>query len=447
MSFTHSARLYVLVAIELAKKYTRSLVLGFFIGLVASLSFWKIYPIVFATFLHPVERIGMVGDFTPSSLPLSVQSLISTGLTQLSSDGTPRPALAESWEATNSGKTFIFTLKDDRIWHGAGEVNAHDVNYNIRGVTFVPSDNRTLVAHLQYPYSPFPSLVSKPIFLPGLVGFGDYQVKGITLQGDLVKSLRLYSSENVQPHTKIYTFYRTESQAVLAFQLGDLNVLEDISTPSALGNWGKVSVEKKVKYDRLVTLFFNLRSPLLAEKSARQGLAYGVPVLPYERAISPIPKTSWAYADNVRKYAFDSVAAKKLIADSPLASVSGQLTLSTFPSYLEVAQSIATSWTALGVPTKVQVVSSVSPEYQILLSAQDVPPDPDQYPFWHSTQTQTNVTGYVNVKIDKLLEDGRQELDNAKRQKIYADFQRRLVEDAPAVFLYYPNSYTVKRSR
>lgn len=447
MSIIASTRLYLLVAIELAKKYTRSLFIGFFIGLVASLSFWKIYPLVLSTLFAPVERIGMVGDFTPSTLPLSVQSLISTGLTQLSIDGTLRPALAGSWEATNSGKTFIFSLKKNKTWHGGSEVSAHDVNYNIRGVTFVPSDNQTLVAHLQYPYSPFPSLVSKPIFLPGLVGFGQYQVKGITLQGDLVKSLKLYSADESNRSTKIYTFYRTEAQAVLAFQLGDLTNLEDISTPAAVLHWGKVSIEKKVKYDRLVTLFFNLRNAQLAEKSSRQGLAYGIPLLPYERAVSPISKTSWAYADNVRKYSFDPVQAKRLLSDSPLASAAGQLTLSTFPTYLDVAQTIATSWTNLGVPTKVQVVSSVSPDYQILLSAQDIPPDPDQYPFWHSTQTQTNVTGYVNVKIDKLLEDGRQELDTTNRQKIYADFQRRLVEDAPAVFLYYPYSYSVKRSR
>lgn len=445
MTLTQSTRLYILVVIELAKKYTRSLFLGFFVGLVCSLVFWKLYPVVFATWFHPVERIGIVGDFSPSTLPDAVQSLISTGLTHLSSDGTPLPALAQSWEATNSGKTFIFTLNTNKYWHSGDVVSAHDVNYNIRGVTLVPSDNKTLIAHLQYPYSPFPSLVSKPIFLPGLQGFGPYEVKGITLQGDLVKSLRLFASDQTGPHSKIYTFYRTESQALLAFQLGNINALEDISTTAAIGAWGKVRIEKKVKYNRVVTLFFNVRNALFSEKSARQGLAYAIPNVPFERASSPISKTSWAYANNLRTYALDPVQARKFITDSPLASISGQLTLATFPAYLDVAQSIASSWTSLGVPTTVQVVSAIPPDYQVLLSGQDIPPDPDQYPFWHSTQTQTNVTGYVNVKIDKLLEDGRQELDTDKRKKIYADFQRRLVEDAPAVFLYYPNSYSIRR--
>ena len=115
---------------------------------------------------------------------------------------------------------------------------------------------------------------------------------------------------------------------------------------------------------------------------------------------------------------------------------------------METAQAIADSWTALGIHTQVRVENSVPSSFQVLLAAQELPPDPDQYPFWHSTQTQTNVTGYdTNVKIDKLLEDGRQELDQEQRKKIYADFQRRLVEDVPAVFLYYPQTYTVRRGK
>jgi len=82
----------------------------------------------------------------------------------------------------------------------------------------------------------------------------------------------------------------------------------------------------------------------------------------------------------------------------------------------------------------------------VLLSAQDIPIDPDQYIFWHSTQANTNITGLVNAKIDKLLEDGRMEQDQEKRKKIYIDFQKRLVDELPALFLYYPTSYTVTRA-
>lgn len=445
MALPRQLRLGFLIAVELARKYTRSLVMGFFAGLFLSFIFWRLYPVFISPLFHTTERIGMIGDFTPSNLPQSIQDLISGGLTALSDDGAPKPELSSAWEATNSGKTFIFTLRKGLYWHTGKEVTAHDVNYNIRGVTFIPTGDNTLMAYLQYPYSPFPTLVSKPIFLPGLKGFGPYEVTGISLQGDSVKSLQLTPLQLDTHQPKVFTFYHTEAQAVMAFKLGEINTLFDMSTPSSFIRWKNVTIQKNTKYNRIVTLFFNMRDPKLEDKNLRQGLAYGIPDQSYERAISPLSKTSWAYTPIVKKYDYDPVAAKKFIGHTEVATTSSQLTLSTFSQYLDIAQSIAASWTALGIKTDVRVENDVPNTFQILLSAQDVPPDPDQYLFWHSTQNQTNVTGYVNVKIDKLLEDGRQELDQKKRKTIYADFQRRLVEDAPAIFLYYPTTYTISR--
>lgn len=447
MLVPRSVRLVCLVTIELARKYTRSLILGFFVGLFLSFAFWKAYPFIIATVFRPIIRIGMVGEVSPSTLPSAIQELVSIGLTKLTSDGTAVPALAESWEATNSGKTFIFTLRDDFLWHTGKTADAHDVNYNIRGVTFVPTGDRTLIAYLQYPYSPFPTLVSKPIFLPGLKGIGAYKIGRIQLQGERIKSLLLHPVDKSRKQPRRYTFYQTEAQAILAFKLGEIDQIVDLSTTSGMGMWGNTHIEERVKYDRIVSLFFNMRNPELSEKSVRHGLAYALPVLPFERAESPITRTSWAYTKNVRSFSSDPVEAKKLLSDSALATGSGELTLSTFPAYLDIAQQIASAWTDLGIRTKVQVETSLPSNYQVLLSAHDVPPDPDQYPFWHSTQTSTNITGYVNVKIDKLLEDGRQELDQEKRKLFYTDFQRRLVEEAPVIFLYYPKLYTIKRGK
>jgi len=56
-----------------------------------------------------------------------------------------------------------------------------------------------------------------------------------------------------------------------------------------------------------------------------------------------------------------------------------------------------------------------------------------------------NLTRLKNPRIDKLLEDGRKSLDLDERRKIYFDFQKYLVEEVPAVFLYYPMTYTINR--
>jgi len=64
--------------------------------------------------------------------------------------------------------------------------------------------------------------------------------------------------------------------------------------------------------------------------------------------------------------------------------------------------------------------------------------DPDQYNIWHSSQQapgQFNFIGYHNSAVDKLLEQGRLELNPDKRQKIYHEFARVLLEDSPIVYL------------
>ena len=83
-------------------------------------------------------------------------------------------------------------------------------------------------------------------------------------------------------------------------------------------------------------------------------------------------------------------------------------------------------------------------EFQVLITGQIIPPDPDQYVFWHSTQS-TNLAKYVNPKVDKLLEEGRITLDEEKRQGIYRDFQRFLLEDPPAIFIRHITTYSVIR--
>ena len=83
--------------------------------------------------------------------------------------------------------------------------------------------------------------------------------------------------------------------------------------------------------------------------------------------------------------------------------------------------------------------------FDLLLVFWNVPKDPDQYYFWHSTQKEGNIGNYSNVKIDKLLEEGRSTINIEERSKIYQEFQKIIQDDPPALFLYYPYVYTIER--
>jgi len=58
-----------------------------------------------------------------------------------------------------------------------------------------------------------------------------------------------------------------------------------------------------------------------------------------------------------------------------------------------------------------------------------------------------NIEGYVNPKIDELFEAGAREPDHAKRDAIYAEAQRILVDDVPVAWLHEINFPTLYRTR
>ena len=100
----------------------------------------------------------------------------------------------------------------------------------------------------------------------------------------------------------------------------------------------------------------------------------------------------------------------------------------------------------LGVDVKINTAPiQQDASFEMLLAYWKVPLDPDQYYFWHSTQKTGNITNYNNVKVDKLLEDGRSTLSVSERKKIYFNFQKLIQDDAPAYFMFYPYTYIIKR--
>lgn len=101
----------------------------------------------------------------------------------------------------------------------------------------------------------------------------------------------------------------------------------------------------------------------------------------------------------------------------------------------------------IGIDTSIRVLEWASfigrfiktGEFDAVVLGWSLSLDPDQYSIWHSSQQapgQFNFIGYHNPQVDKLLEQGRLELDIEKRTNIYHEFARLLQEDSPIVYLY-----------
>ena len=76
-----------------------------------------------------------------------------------------------------------------------------------------------------------------------------------------------------------------------------------------------------------------------------------------------------------------------------------------------------------------------------MLFGQEVGRDPDRYVLWHSTQKDPpglNISGFDQIRADRALEEGRNESDSDKRVVHYSEFQKTVVGQTPAIFLYHP---------
>jgi peptide/nickel transport system substrate-binding protein len=74
-------------------------------------------------------------------------------------------------------------------------------------------------------------------------------------------------------------------------------------------------------------------------------------------------------------------------------------------------------------------------------------PDPFAYTIWHSSQWKgRNFAHYKNARADEAIEAGRRAPSQAERKKAYSALTHILMEDAPYVFLYYPQQVYVTRS-
>lgn len=396
------------------------------------------------------QTIGMVGHFSSDELPLSIQQQISLGLTTVSDEGTAEPGLAESWEYQDEGRVWIFRLGDYK-WQDGSRVVAQDINYKFSDVTLEVLDEKTIKFVLKDPFSPFPDVVSKPVFKRGLLGAGEWKVAKITFIGrEFVETIRLANTKNNSMQT--YKFYPTEESARTAFKLGEVDELRELVDSRELANWQGIGVREEIRKDRYLGVFINNEDPILSSKELRQALSYAIDKEKFgrERALSPISPNSWAYNPQVKPYEYNPTRAKELVAQLPTEQRKDLvIKLVATPTLLSIADKIKEDWDAIGVNTQIQVSNTPPSDFQTLVAIQIIPPDPDQYSFWHSTQTVTNITRYRNSResqrIDKLLEDGRRTLNQDERKIIYLDFQRFLVEDSPVIFLFHPVTYTITR--
>jgi peptide/nickel transport system substrate-binding protein len=397
-------------------------------------------------FKNSNETIGLSGRYNPNTLPDYILQMIGEGLTTLDVNDIPYPGLASSWETTDGGKTWIFNLRKDALWHDGQPVTSHSVVYEFSDVETDYIDDHTIVFKLQDAFAPFPAVVSRPTFRRGLMGTGKWKVDEMSVTGAYIQRLVLNDGNG---NKRTFKFYPTLEATKHAYKMGEVQKIIEVLDASPFDRWETAEVTGYANYSQVVTLFYNNDTGIFHDnKPLRQALAYSIDkrFLSEEKAVSPLSPLSWAYNPQVKPYEYDPERAKEMIDDFPEEFRSMiNIRIVTTPILLYVAERISQDWGRVGIKSTVQVSSVVPSEFDVYITIFDIPKDPDQYSVWYSTQRSTNISRYSNPRIDRLLEDGRTAIDFEERRRIYLDFQRFLVEDLPASFLYHPTYYTVAR--
>lgn len=453
----------------------------------------------YASFFDKEEKVGVIGGIhtlnplfvSPYTIEHSVATLLFQGLTTYDDTNQIIGALGESWDVREGGSEFLFHIKKDAIWSDGQPITADDVifTYGIvndehyqgwakgyfTGVEMDVIDPYTILFRLPNAYMPFLDSLTVPVipahlfpdknigtvnietFVKQKVFNTDYTLDSFTLShrpnGTSYQELRI-RSENKKNFTLI--FYPDKESMEIGFQLGEIDsmlVTDDLNAASNIDQQG-ISYDKQPLWGQYAVMYINTEK--VNDLDVRKGIIQAIDTaqFPGEKAYGPLPSKSSFWSELAgSRVSFNLEAAKSALVGREL-----RLVYVDSPIYAEVAQTVAHQLGAAGVAVKLQHVTlaelheQVIPDrdYDVLLLMVYVGRDPDQYSFWHSSQINApgqNFTGLKNRRVDKALENGRANSDSAVRKEVYTEFQKNLLEEHAAVFLFHPYVHLINRQR
>jgi peptide/nickel transport system substrate-binding protein len=421
---------------------------------------YSILPVT--TFVEGV--VGQPRSFLPSQVETqsdkTISSLIYRGLFKYDIYGTLLPDLAESYEISEDGLVYTIKLKENQFWSDGARVTSDDLIYtafkvsDLQGVATDRVDDLTVRYTLPNKFSPFLSLLTIGIMqnnseesgnplIP--ISNGKFSVVRVERSGPVIKQVVLLNNDNGDDIKKlVFRYYANEDELVSAARLGEIEgfVAEQ---QHEVQNFDELRYPLQGVY---YSLYFNLRKESFQDLEFRQKLAKTLPVetLTANRGIfvqGPISRGIFT-DEEIDFDAYDQTFVKETIEKELT------ITVPDIAEHVALAKEVESYWeNSLGIAVRIREVEPekftddvIKPrDFDVLLYGQEIGRDPDRYVNWHSTQKEDpglNLSGFDHVRSDRALEEGRKEVDNDKRLTHYSEFQKTIIEQVPAVFLYHP---------
>jgi peptide/nickel transport system substrate-binding protein len=446
---------------------------------------------------------GMIGAprfvnpvLATSDTDRDLSSLLYSGLLRMNAQGELVPDLAESYSVSEDGLTYYFKLKDHVVFHDGEPVTTEDIIFTIEktqeptikspkrpnwdGVHVEKINDREIEFTLSAPYAPFiyntaigilpkhkwENITNEEFPFTSLntnsVGSGPYEIRNILRdENDIITSYELHSFSKYaikEPYiTKFFVkFYKTEDDLITAFNKKQVESLHSISPKKIDSLKLKNETIYKLPYSRIFAIFFNQnKSSLLTDKTVRQALnqsinrealinsvlqGYGTPLYS--------PLTIFNKTEQTQTYSVDE--GKKILGSKDVSTATLKLSTNNIPELIAVGENLVDTFNQLGIKTELQIkdITELTSEvirpreYEAILFGNVINRDLDYYAFWHSSQRNDpglNLSAYTSIDGDKALEQARNTIDNNEKLPYLQKFEKEVINDVPAIFLYSPD--------
>ena len=398
-----------------------------------------------------------------------------------------KPALAESWTTSQDQLTWTFKLRQGVKFHDGSPLTSKDVVYSynriIKGklspswrfsaVTSITApDDDTVVIKVK---SPSPNLLANLGGFKGLaivkesnvtsgdiktkpIGTGPFSVESFT-SGDSIKLKANPDYWGGAPKLAgvTFKFIPEASTAMAALRSGEVQWTDSVPPQevASLKNDSSITLGQVGSNDYWYLAMNEAKKPW-SDVRVRQAVAYAIDRDAITKATKygnatvnqlAIPKTSQWYVEYA-PFTTDENKAKDLLAQAGVTKADMTfLATSDYPETVTVGQLLADTLGKLGITVKIKTVDFATwldeqgkGNFDMLMMGWLGNIDPDDFYYGqHHTDGSNNYQHFSNAEVDKLLDAGRVETDEAKRKDLYGQAAKIIADQCSYIYLYNPD--------
>lgn len=452
------------------------------------------------------DPVGLDPHLTNATATRNMMENVYDTLVKFNSDGLVEPGLAESWDVSEDGLTWTFTLRSGVTFHNGDALTASDVVFSINRIrdpevaspradhfavvdTIEAPDDTTVVFMLSQPFSP---LLSKLAFSTNVIlsqalieehgdaeevviGTGPFTFVEYIPQTRLVLERfdgywDVDGDGNQLPYLDgiTFEFYPDPASRTTAIQTGAADWIEYVPAADVLILEGDPDVEVVGGLSanfRSLYLNMTLSDPPLDNQQVRQAIAHAID----EQEIvdlalfgtggivatgTTIPPGDF-YAVESPYTGRNLERARELMAEAGYEDGFDMelYVTSTYDFLRDPAEVIQSQLADLNINVSitaedwgVYLPRALESDFETTVLGTSGQADPDDFLYgtFHSSGS-LNLSGLNDPEVDALLEEGRRVAGEEERREIYVQAQERILELVPHVLLFHSAQYEAIR--